>query len=257
MRLATWNINGMKARLDYLLHYLREVQPDLIGLQELKMVDESFPRDALQGAGYEAITHGQKSWNGVAVLGRIPMEPVQVGLPSQEHMGARLLSVRAGGLEFTSVYCPNGKTLEHADFACKLAWLDTLAAHFEERCTAGADLVLCGDFNVVPAPIDSWDEATLGGGLFHTEEERSRVGRLLECGFRDAFREAHPEDPGHSWWDYRGGAFHKRQGLRIDLLFATPAIAQRVTGAHVERRWRKKIDGLTPSDHAPVWLDLD
>lgn len=256
MRIATWNINGMKARLEYVPHFLREVAPDLLGLQELKMTDAQFPHEALRPLGYHAVTHGQKSWNGVAVLSREPVEVLQAGLPGQEEMGARLLSVRApGGLRFTTVYCPNGKSVDHADYGRKLEWFDALGG-WVESLDADADAVLCGDFNIVPAPIDSWDEARLGGGIFHTEAERARFGRLLDHGLHDAWRRARPDDPGHSWWDYRAGAFHKRQGLRIDLVLTTGRLAERVVDVGLDRRWRKKIDGLVPSDHTPVWVDL-
>jgi exodeoxyribonuclease-3 len=256
VRVATWNVNGLRARLDFVRLWLRERKPDLLGLQELKLQDEEFPHDAFAAEGYLAATHGQKSWNGVAVLSREPVEVVQRGLPGQEAQGARLLGVRARELEFTTLYCPNGKHTEHEDFPRKLAWLDALAAHLEARAAASRLAVVCGDLNLCPAPIDSWNEAELRGSLFHTDAERARFQRLLSLGFVDVFRLLHPEEQAFSWWDYRGGAFHRRQGLRIDLLLAT---AQAAAGAHraeIDREWRKKKQGLTPSDHAPVFAEL-
>lgn len=256
MRIATWNINGMNARLDYVLHWLRAVSPDVVGFQELKMEDAKVPREAFESLGYHVQTHGQKSWNGVAVLSKEPATVTQRGLPGQEELGARLLSVDVSGMTFVTIYCPNGKTIVHPDFQGKLAWFDALSAWLEATQDPARPLVVCGDFNVVPAAIDSWNEAKLSGHIFHTVEERARMARLLEWGLVDLYRTLRPEDPGHSWWDYRAGAFHKKMGLRIDLLLATAPVAARATDAHLSRDWRKKVEGLTPSDHAPVWIDL-
>ena len=256
MRVATWNVNGLRARLGFVRLWLRERKPDLVGLQELKLSDEQFPHDAFETEGYFAATHGQKSWNGVAVLSREPALIVHRGLPGQEALGARLLGVRAGGLDFTTLYCPNGKHTEHEDFPRKLAWLDALAAHLEARADAGRPAVVCGDLNLCPAPIDSWNEAELRGSLFHTDAERARFQRLLAAGFVDVFRQLHPDEQAFSWWDYRGGAFHRRQGLRIDLLLAKRTAAASASRAEIDREWRKKKEGLTPSDHAPVLAEL-
>jgi exodeoxyribonuclease III len=270
MRVATWNVNGLRARQDLLLHWLRARRPDLVGLQELKLQDEQFPHDALAAEGYGALTYGQKSWNGVAVLfrraegdaeGGLRAEVAQRGLPGQEALGARLLGVDVeapdGALAFTTVYCPNGKHLAHEDFGRKLAWLDALAAHLASAASPERSLVVCGDFNVCPGPLDSWNEEELRGSIFHTDEERARLRRLRDWGLVDAFRELHPDTQAFSWWDYRGGAFHRKQGLRIDLVLATRPVMARVRGAEIDREYRKKHDGLTPSDHAPVWLDLE
>ncbi|MGF1468716.1 MAG: exodeoxyribonuclease III [Sandaracinaceae bacterium] len=255
MRIATWNINGLRARLEYVQHWLRAVEPDVVGLQELKMADEQFPADVFSSLGYRSLSHGQKGWNGVAILAREEITPVQVGLPDQVEQGARLLVGDVAGLRFGTVYIPNGKTVEHPDFQAKLAFFDSLTAFLEHQDRA-SPFVLGGDFNLVPAPIDSWNEEALSGRIFHTAEERDRYRALLELGLKDLWRELRPEDPGHSWWDYRAGAFHKRQGLRIDLLLATSPVVERARAAHLERTWRKKVEGLTPSDHAPVWVDL-
>jgi exodeoxyribonuclease-3 len=256
LRIATWNVNGLRARLDFLLLWLRERRPDVVGLQELKLEDEKFPHDLVEAEGYRAATHGQKSWNGVAILAR--EEPIvrQVGLPGQEDLGARLLGADVGGLRFTTVYVPNGKHLGHEDYPRKLAWLDALAAHLADPRHRGGASVLCGDFNVCPGPLDSWNEAALAGSIFHTEEERRRIRALLDGGLRDVFRELHPDTQAFSWWDYRGGAFHRKQGLRVDFLLASGAVLPRVEAVEIDREWRKKHDGLTPSDHAPVWADL-
>lgn len=257
MRIATWNVNGLRARLELLLHWLEERRPDVVGLQELKATDEDFPHEQLGAAGYRAAVFGQKGWNGVAILAREEVAVTRRGLPGQDELGARLLTATAGGLSFTTVYCPNGKGVDHEDFPRKLAWFEALAAHLGETGAGGSAAVLCGDFNVCPTPLDTWDEATLAGTLFHTEAERAAFQRLLDLGFRDLYREQHPTARAFSWWDYRGGAFHRGLGLRIDLVLGTPAVSSRVRGAEVDRDFRKKRLGLTPSDHAPVIVELD
>jgi exodeoxyribonuclease-3 len=256
MRVATWNVNGLRARFDFVAHWLRERAPDVVGLQELKLSDEQFPHEALEGLGYRAAAHGQKAWNGVAVLTREPAEVLQRGLPGQEAFGARLITVRVNDLVFTSVYCPNGKDIDHEDFPRKLAWLDALADHLEAHHAPERPAILCGDFNVCPSALDSWNEETFRDGIFHTEAERARFRRLLDWGFLDVFRERMPDDRSFSWWDYRGGAFHKGQGLRIDFLLATRPAWQRVESVEIDREYRKKKEGLTASDHAPVLADL-
>ncbi len=256
MRLATWNVNGLRARIEFVQHWLRARQPDVVGLQELKLSDDQFPHDVFAPLGYRAVTHGQKAWNGVAILAREEAKVVQVGLPGQEELGARLLSAEVGGLVFTTLYVPNGKDTTHEDFPRKLAWLDALVAHFGARGVADASHVLCGDFNLCPAALDSWDEAALRGHIFHTDAERERWQRLLALGFVDLFRAQHPDKQAFSWWDYRDGAFHRGRGLRIDFLLGSAPVRARLSAAEIDREYRKKQDGFTASDHAPVYVDL-
>lgn len=262
MKIATWNINGLKARLEFMRLWLEQRQPDVVGLQELKLTDDSFPHDFFETLGYHAITHGQKSWNGVAVLSRLPLETGQVGLPGQEAAGARLLGVRVDDrLDFTTVYCPNGKSLDHDDYPLKLAWFDALAEYWRTRVTGGAGAtdssVICGDFNIVPSALDSWRGSAGDGDLFHTAAERARMSSLMALGLVDLYRVQAPDEQAFSWWDYRGGAFHRKQGLRIDLLLGTASVAARVRSAEIDREFRKKQDGLTASDHAPVMVDIE
>ena len=257
MRIATWNVNGLRARLEFVLHWLASRQPDLVALQELKLTDEQFPHRAIEAAGYRALTHGQKSWNGVAILSRHAAEVTRKGLPGQEEAGARMLAARAGELELVSIYCPNGKSVEHPDFSSKLEWLDALQRCLTDRYSKQQPLVLAGDFNICPAALDSWNEEVLRGQIFHTQEERSRFRRLLDWGLVDIFRQLHPETQAFTWWDYRAGAFHKRQGLRIDFLLATQEVAARVRTVEIDREYRKKKEGLTASDHAPVLAELE
>mgnify|MGYP002625540903 CR=1 FL=1 len=262
MRIATWNVNGIRARLGFVQHWLRARRPDAVALQELKVAEEAFPHEEIAACAYRALVLGQKGWNGVAVLAReeLPAEITARGLSGQEDFGARLLSARVGegadALELASVYVPNGKDVDHDDFPRKLAWLDALAGFLDAHADPARPFVLGGDFNVVPAAIDSWNEAKLAGRIFHTDEERKRFARLLEGGLVDLFRRHHPETAAFSWWDYRGGAFHRKQGLRIDFLLATPPVAERTAEVAIDRDWRKKVEGLTPSDHAPVVAEL-
>ncbi len=256
MRIATWNINGLRARIDFVAHWLDERKPDLVGLQELKLTDEQFPHDIFEAHGYRAVVHGQKAWNGVAVLARGDAALREAGLPGQEDFGARFLAVEAGGLSFATVYAPNGKSTSHADFPRKLAWYETLAAHLDAHYDPAVPFVLCGDFNICPEAKDSWNEAKFRGEIFHTDEERDRFAALHRWGLRDLFRELRPDDETFSWWDYRGGAFHRGHGLRIDFLLGSPPVVERLRGVEIDREYRKKKEGLTASDHAPVMADL-
>ncbi len=255
MLLATWNINGLRARLDFLRHWLRARQPDVVGLQELKLEEPQFPFAELEAEGYSALVHGQKAWNGVAVLSWTPARLLDKGLEGSQGHEARLIAAEIGDLVFVTVYCPNGKDLDHPDFRWKLEWLDRLNDYARSRLSLGRPTILCGDFNLCPEALDSWDEERLKGTIFHTDEERQRFRRLKELGFVDLFRRLHPERQAFSWWDYRAGAFHKNQGLRIDLILGA-GLADRVESAEIDREYRKKKDGLIPSDHAPVLVRL-
>ena len=261
MKIATWNINGLKARLDFILHWLAHRDVDVVGLQELKMMDEAFPHDAFATAGYQCVTHGQKSWNGVAILSRLPLEVTQVGLPGQDAFGSRLITASIDNdIEYTTVYCPNGKTLEHDDYQRKLDWFASLAEHWQSRERSNS--IIAGDFNIVPTPLDGHGGEAADGTLFHTAAERNALSALSSNsaapgeGLIDVYRTLHPQERAFSWWDYRGGSFHKNQGLRIDYLLAAPDIAKRVTAVEIDRDYRKKQDGLTASDHAPVIATL-
>jgi exodeoxyribonuclease-3 len=261
VKIATWNVNGLRARLEFVKLWLAERTPDVVGFQELKLLDDQFPHAEFEPLGYTAITHGQKSWNGVAILSRLPIEKLEAGLPGEADFGARMIRARVGqgerALDFTTLYCPNGKDIDHDDFPKKLAWFESLRRWAAGFVRAEESAVLCGDFNVVPTPLDSWSEKELGGGIFHTDAERERYAALLAVGLRDLYRELEPETKAFSWWDYRGGAFHRKQGLRIDFLLGTPAVVARLKSVEIDREFRKKRDEMTPSDHAPVMAVLD
>lgn len=258
MIIATWNVNGIRARAQRLAEWLAERQPDVVCLQELKIVEAEFPHLELRAAGYHAVLSGQQSWNGVAVLAKEKPEVMIRELPGAAEHGARFIVARACGIEMASVYVPNGKTLAHPDYHVKLGFLDRLATHVESRTDKDAPLALGGDFNVCFQPLDSYMGESWDGHIFHTDAERGLVARLHAAGLTDLYRSKYPDEPGFSWWDYRAGSFHKKHGMRLDFLLATPALAARTKEIYVDRDYRKKgPTGAVPSDHAPVIAVLD
>ena len=259
MLLATWNVNGIRARSLRLAEWLAERKPDVACLQELKIPEADFPHGELEAAGYKAVISGQQSWNGVAVISRDKPELVMRELPGAEAAGARFVVAKACGIEVASVYIPNGKTAAHPDFTVKLAWLGSLADHVERRADKDAPFLVGGDFNVCPTDIDSYGGARFHGRCHHSDEERALVARLADAGLVDLYRSKYPDTVSYSWWDYRAGCFHKNEGMRLDLLWATPSLAKRVKDVYVDREFRKKgkPSGSIPSDHAPVVALLD
>ena len=241
MRIATWNVNGLRARLDFVLHWLRARAPDIVGLQELKLTDDEFPADEVRAAGYHAAVYGQKDWNGVAILSRQPLEVVRRGVPGEDAFGSRLITASVGELSFTTVYCPNGKAVDHDDYPRKLAWFDSLRRLLDTHHDPGQPTVLCGDFNIVPAPIDSWNEQALVGHIFHTADERRRFQHVEGWGLTDLYRHNLPDTQRFSWWDYRAGAFHRNHGLRIDVLLGTASVTARLRGVEIDRDYRKGV----------------
>lgn len=260
MLVATWNVNGIRARSLRLAEWLAERQPDVACLQELKIVEEDFPHADLAAMGYRAVISGQQSWNGVAVIAKVQPELVVRELPGAAAAGARFVVARVHGLEVASVYIPNGKTVVHADYKVKLAWLESLAQYVEARMASGSDVpvLVGGDFNVCLTALDSYGGASFEGHIFHTVEERALVNRLTGAGLVDLYRQQYADTVGFTWWDYRAGSFHKKEGMRLDMLFGSPALAKRVKDVVVDRDYRKKgKSGSVPSDHAPVLAYLD
>lgn len=249
-KIATWNVNSVRARLERLLAWLGREQPDVLCLQELKVTDDDFPRAELEAAGWQLAVHGQKTYNGVAILSRTPLEDVIAGLG--DGVGdpeARLLSARAAGARVVCAYVPNGKTVGSDKWAYKLEWLRRLRAYLDRTADRAQPLLLCGDFNVAPedrdvARLEEWKDTV----LCH-EEARERLREIVAWGLVDTIRLHHTGDGPFTWWDYRMLGFPKNNGLRIDHIFATRPLAARCTGAYVVREERK---GKLPSDHAPV-----
>lgn len=255
MRIATWNVNSIKAREERLQRWLQKQQPDVLCLQELKLEDSAFPRDALRALGYEAVLVGQRSYNGVAILARTQPELVRIGLDDGvDDPQARLIAAKVSGLTFLSCYVPNGGTPDSEKFTYKLAWLERFIAHLQARYAAREKLIVCGDFNIAPEDRDVARPDEWRDGVLCAPAVRAAFERLIALGLVDVVR-AHHEGPGpYSWWDYRQLGFPKGNGLRIDHVLTTADLAPRVTAASVDREERK---GKLPSDHAPVVIDLE
>ncbi len=256
MRLATWNVNSLKVRLERVEEWLNDCQPDVVCMQETKLADTTFPSMALSALGYEAAHHGQGQWNGVAVLSRVGLDDVVMGFADDDEPDpeARLITATCGGMRVMSAYVPNGRALEHEHYQYKLRWLDRLARHLDLVAEPSAPVALCGDFNIAPTDLDVWDAAALVDVTHVSEPERAALQRLLDWGLTDVFRDRFPETERlFSWWDYRAGNFHKGIGMRIDLVLGSPSFAERVEWALIDRNARK---GKQPSDHAPVVVQV-
>jgi exodeoxyribonuclease-3 len=255
MKIASWNVNSLRARLDRVLGWLAAEAPDVLLLQETKVVDADFPREPLATAGYHACFHGQKTYNGVAVLARTAPVEVARGLSDGgDEAGARLLVADVGEVRVASVYVPNGRAVDTPHFAEKLAWLGRLEQRLAALAAPGRPLVVGGDWNVTPDDRDVWDPEGLRDTIHCHPAERSALADLLASGLVDTFR-LHHQDAGHySWWDYRQLGFPKNRGLRIDLLLASRELAPRCTAAGIDREARK---GQGASDHTPIWMTID
>lgn len=254
MKVATWNVNSIRARLPRLLDWLGRVAPDVLCLQELKVADDEFPAFELEALGYRGVWHGQRTYNGVAILAREPLGDSATGFGSgAEDDQARLIAATIGGIRFLSAYFPNGQTVGSDKWAYKLEWMDRLAHHLKTSYRSETPLVLCGDFNVAPEDRDVARPEEWGGSVLCQPDARAALDRIVAWGLVDAIR-LHHEGPGpYSWWDYRMLAFPKGNGLRIDHIFITKPLVSRCTAAWVERNERK---GKLPSDHAPVMIEL-
>jgi exodeoxyribonuclease III len=256
MKIATFNVNSINARLPALLQWLREAEPDVVCLQELKTQDATFPIAALRDAGYGALWHGQKSWNGVAILSRGGEDPVEVqrGLPGDEaDTQSRYLEAAAHGVLVACLYLPNGNPAPGPKFDYKLAWMERLRRRAAALQAEKHPVVLAGDFNVIPEPVDVYKpESWVDDALFRTET-REAFARLLAQGWTDAVRKIHPNETVYTFWDYVRQRWPRDAGLRIDHLLLNPAAALRLRDAGVDREVRGRDK---PSDHAPVWVKL-
>jgi exodeoxyribonuclease III len=258
MRIATWNINGVKARIDTLLDWLREAAPDVVCLQETKSIDDGFPFEPIEGLGYNIAVHGQKGFNGVALLSKHPLEDVQKGLPGsdgdeQARFITALISADGSALRIASAYVPNGNPIGTEKFAFKLAWQKRLEDWARVGLASEESLVIAGDFNIIPEPIDAKNpENWLTDALFQPEA-RTAFRRLSGLGLTDALRAVEDGGGVYTFWDYQAGAFQKNNGIRIDHILLSPEAADRLAEVGVDRHvrsWEK------PSDHVPVWAEL-
>jgi exodeoxyribonuclease-3 len=254
---ATWNVNSVKQRVPRLLPWLDQRQPDVVCLQETKLADDAFTEalgDELAKREYEVAVHGEGRWNGVAILSRVGLDDVIIGLPGAPgfpHPEARAISANCGGVRVHSVYVPNGRVPDSEHYHYKLAWLAALRAVVE---AGPASTMVCGDMNIAPADADVFDPQAYIGQTHVTPPERAALAELTAVGLHDVVRDRWPVERVFTYWDYRAGMFHKDLGMRIDLVLATKPVADRVQAAWVDRHARK---GSGPSDHAPVIVDLD
>jgi exodeoxyribonuclease III len=271
MRIATWNVNSLKARLEAVEKWLERAAPDVLLMQETKVADEDVPRLPFESAGYEMVHHGEGRWNGVAIASRLgadgivtnfgdgPVRDSRAGAQEEEDFDpfdeARMVSATCGGVRFVSLYAPNGRVVDSPFYQGKLAWFERLQRWLREECDPTEPLVLGGDFNVTPDDEDVWDSVRAHGGTHVSEPERQALRQLRDWGLVDAYRSICAEGGRFSWWDYRAGMFHRNEGMRIDLLYVTAPVAERVIWSEIDREARKGKP--TPSDHAPVVVDLD
>jgi exodeoxyribonuclease-3 len=255
MKIATWNVNSIRARQDRLLRWLEAVQPAIVCLQEIKVTGESFPYQPLRQAGYHAAVYGQKTYNGVAILSRTPPDEVRRGIDDAvDDPQARLISADIAGIRVISAYVPNGESVGSPKYAYKLHWMGRLREHLRREFDPSGLLILCGDFNVAPDDRDVARPAQWAGTVLCHSEARHALEEIRAWGLTDVVRRHHPQGGIYSWWDYRMRAFANNDGLRIDHIFATGPMAQRCSAAEIDRQQRS---GEGPSDHAPVVAVFD
>lgn len=259
MRIATWNVNSIRQRLDHLLAWLKETSPDIVCLQEIKCLDEAFPREPIEALGYNVVTHGQKTFNGVALLSRLPFDETRPGLAGDpDDVHARflegLVSVKGAALRVACLYLPNGNPPGTEKYPYKLKWMSRLLDYAKERLTAEERFILAGDFNVIPAPADVHNPAAWAGDALFLPATRERFQALIDLGLTDALRAVTDEPGQYTFWDYQAGAWQKNNGIRIDHMLLSPQASDHLLAAGIDRHvrsWEK------PSDHVPVWIDLD
>lgn len=254
MKLATWNVNSLRVRLEHVLDWLANHQPDCLVLQETKTTDPDFPVDALQQAGYQVAYTGQKTYNGVAILSKHPLTNIVMDLPDvSDPSQRRFIAANIGSLHIVNVYVPNGASLDSPKFPYKLDWLDKLAHYLKQQTTQHQHVIVMGDFNIAPHDTDVANPEHWHDCILVSEPERTAFQTLLATGFVDILAQQNNAQGNFSWWDYRAGAFHKNLGMRIDHILTTPALADTVKQCDVDKAPRKL---KRPSDHAPVWADF-
>lgn len=256
MRIATWNVNSLKARMPRVEEWLAYAAPDVLCLQETKLADAAFPGMTFESLGYQWAHHGSGQWNGVAILSRVGIDDVVNGFHHglEPDTDTRLISATCGGVRVASVYVPNGRTLDHEHYQYKLSWFDRLAQHLDQTTDPDSPVVVTGDFNVAPEDRDVWDIKAFAGSTHVSQPEREALARLRDWGLQDAFRLLYDTDRLYTYWDYRAGDFHQHRGMRIDLMYVTKPLAEAARWALVDRNARK---GKLPSDHAPLVVDFD
>lgn len=249
MKLATWNVNSLKVRLPHLLEFLGRHSPDAMCLQETKCEDASFPASAIEAAGYRWVHDGQKTYNGVAIVSREEPENVSRGIPGFADLQKRVIAADVGGVRVVSVYCPNGQSVGSDKYDYKLRWFGALAGWLEGELSPGRPVAVLGDYNVAPEDRDVHDPEAWRGQVLTSDAERDALRRLVDLGFRDAFRLFEQPEKSFSWWDYRMNAFRRKMGLRIDLILASDALTKSCSSCTIDSEPRRNE---RPSDHAPV-----
>ncbi|QHS09300.1 exodeoxyribonuclease III [Sinimarinibacterium sp. NLF-5-8] len=249
MKIATWNVNSLRVRLPHLLDWLASAKPDVVGLQETKCTDDQFPFDALADAGYHVIHNGQKTYNGVALLSREPLQDEARDLPGFEDEQKRIITATVGGVRIINAYVVNGQALGSDKYAYKLRFLEALHQYAQAELARHEQLLIMGDFNIAPAPEDTHDPDKWEGDILCSEPERAGLRALLDLGLKDTFRLFDQEPDSFTWWDYRQAGFRRNLGLRIDHILASTALAQQCTACSVDKNPRKLE---RPSDHAPL-----
>jgi len=253
MKIASWNVNSLKVRMPHLEAWLATAAPDVVGLQELKLEDHAFPLAQVEALGYRAVSHGQKTYNGVALLSREPMSDVVRGLPDFDDPQARVIAATVGGVRVLNFYVVNGQAVGSEKFDYKLRWLRAAHAFVADELSRDPKLVVMGDFNIAPDDRDVHDPEAWRDQILCSPPERSALGGMLALGLHDSFR-VFESGAGHfSWWDYRQAAFRRNLGLRIDLVLVSDALKASLTAAGIDREPRMQE---RPSDHAPVWIEL-
>jgi exodeoxyribonuclease-3 len=253
MKLASWNVNSLNVRLPHVEQWCALAQPDVLGIQETKLEDTKFPRAAIEAMGYQVAFCGQKTYNGVALLARQPIHDVVTDIAGLDDPQRRILVATVGSMRIANLYVVNGQAVGSEKFAYKLDWLDKVTRHLESELRNDPRLLVMGDFNIAPEDRDVYDPVAWHEQILCSTPERHALKRILDLGLRDSFRTFHDAAGMYSWWDYRAGDFHMGRGLRIDLVLGTASVAQRCEFAIVDRNARK---GTSPSDHAPVIVDL-
>jgi exodeoxyribonuclease-3 len=254
MRLAAWNVNSLKVRLPHLLDWLRQMQPDVVCLQETKLEDVNFPLAAINDAGYKVVYSGQKTYNGVAILSRYDLHDVVVGMPDWDDTQQRVISATVQGVRVICVYVPNGQALDSDKYSYKLAWLQALQAYVAQALLLYPQLAVLGDYNIAPADEDVHDPQGWGDGILVSPAERSAFVGLLRLGLVDSFRLFTQPENSYTWWDYRMAAFRRNLGARIDHILLSDNLAKRCVSCEVDVAPRKLE---RPSDHAPIMVTID
>ncbi len=253
MKLATWNVNSLKVRLPHVLDWLAFYQPDVLCLQETKLEDANFPAAELAASGYQPLFSGQKTYNGVAILSKLPAEEVAVGIPGFADPQKRVLAATIGGVRVINLYVPNGQSVDSDKFQYKLGWLDALMGWLRDELTRYSSLAVLGDFNIAPEERDVHDPKAWEGQVLFSPPEREAFRKLLQLGLSDSFRLFDQPEKSYTWWDYRMNAFRRNMGLRIDHILLSAALAKTCKSCLIDKEARKRE---RPSDHAPVIVEI-